>query len=197
MPEEQMTIRKRILHAAQELIAEKEIGAVSSRDIARRAGVGLGSINYHYESRDDLLAQAVLACFRSAAEGYRAVNEPADPETALVRQIFGMLRLLLQFGETGRLALRHKLTRRTFSAERHMLKFISLHYGDGLSPLELKLKSLQLSATVAMAFFNREEFFRYADIDLCDMQETERFVQALVGSVLKKPNGGTKNEAQG
>ena len=197
MPDREESVKDRVLHAAQTLIAEKDIDAVTSRDIAQRAGVGLGSINYHFESRDDLLAQAVLARFRSAAENTRSAGaDAADPKTALTQQLIGMLHLLLQFGETGKFALRHKLTRRTFTAERHMFKFISRYYENfALSPLELKLKAMQLSAAAAMAFFNHEEFFRYADIDLCDARDMTRFVHALVGSVLTKPEGDEKYEA--
>lgn len=192
MPEAEKSVKNRVLHAAQALIGEKGIGAVTSRDIAQRASVGLGSINYHFASRDDLLAQAVQTRFRSAVESLRSKNTgTADPKAALTQQMVSMLNLLVQFGETGKFALRHKLTRHTFNTERHMLKFINQCYeGCALTPLELKLKAMQLSATVTMAFFNREEFFRYADIDLSDSQDAASFVHALVDSVLARPEGG-------
>lgn len=196
MPEAEKSVKNRVLRAAQTLIGEKGIGAVTSRDIARRAGVGLGSINYHFASRDDLLTQAVLARFRSAVEDLRSESAgAADPKGALTQQMIRMLHLLVQFGETGKFALRHKLTRHMFTAERHMLKFISQWYGKSANPLELKLKAMQLSATIVMAFFNQEEFFRYADIDLYDSQDAARFVHALVDSVLIKPEGEGKYEA--
>lgn len=190
------SVKGRVLSAAQQLLDEKFVSAITSRDIAQRAGVGLGSINYHFKSRDELLAQAALSRFRAAAESCRSAdNSAANPKEALGQQIENMLRLVLRLGETGRFALRHRMTSRMFTAERHMLKYISQCYeGCVISPLELKLKALQISAVLAMALFNREQFFHYADIDLCEEHDTKRFVSALLNSVLIIPEGGKAYE---
>ncbi len=183
----QNDLKKRILQAAQDLMEEKDADAITSRDIARRAGVGLGTINYHFKSRDELLSQAVMARFNSAAEELRkSETHTADPKAELTRQLEGMLRTLLQFGDAAKFALKHKITSRGFNAERHMQKLIRQHYeGLRFSELEMNLKAMQLSAVVSMAFFNREEFFRFTDVNLDDAQEVSRFVRTLVDSVLK------------
>ncbi len=172
-------------------MAEKDVDTITSRDIAQRAGAGLGTLNYHFKSRDELLSQAVMARFNAAAQNYRNTKpETDDPKAALTGQIESMLRLLLKFGDAAKFALKHKMTGRGFTAERHMLRLIRQYYeGHGISELEMKLKAMQLSAVVSMAFFNREEFFRYADISLEEAQDVSRFVRALVGSVLSKPKG--------
>lgn len=52
--------RQRLLEAAELLFAEKGLGAVSTREIAREAGQGNHSaVNYHFGSMDNLL-QAIL-----------------------------------------------------------------------------------------------------------------------------------------
>jgi AcrR family transcriptional regulator len=50
--------RSRILRAAIESIVEHGVDAVRLRDIARRAGVSTGMIQYYFESREDLLVEA-------------------------------------------------------------------------------------------------------------------------------------------
>lgn len=51
--------RQALINAAGELAAEQGIGAVTLRAIARRAGENVGSIHYHFGSKDNLL-EAVI-----------------------------------------------------------------------------------------------------------------------------------------
>ncbi|AHH20015.1 transcriptional regulator, TetR family [Nocardia nova SH22a] len=52
-------VRRRILDVTLDLIGEHGIDGVSNRIIARRAGVSLGTLTYHFASRDDLLSEAL------------------------------------------------------------------------------------------------------------------------------------------
>jgi TetR/AcrR family transcriptional regulator, regulator of biofilm formation and stress response len=51
--------RRVIVRAAVELVAEVGLGNVTHRQIARRAGVPLGSTTYYFPSLDDLLVTAL------------------------------------------------------------------------------------------------------------------------------------------
>ena len=48
--------RSRILDVAEELFSEKGFDRVSVRDITKKARVNLASINYHFGSKEDLIA---------------------------------------------------------------------------------------------------------------------------------------------
>ncbi|QFZ20031.1 TetR/AcrR family transcriptional regulator [Saccharothrix syringae] len=79
-----MTVRERLLHAAAELIAEKGWGAVSTRVLAERAGVGPGVVHYHFDSVRSVLVQASVGALRAALAGLPAVLEDAaTPQDAL------------------------------------------------------------------------------------------------------------------
>ncbi len=58
----------RLLAAALESIAEHGLAGATSRDIARRAGTNLQAITYHFGSKDELAAQALLQAFRGWIE---------------------------------------------------------------------------------------------------------------------------------
>jgi len=49
-------IRSRILDVAEELFGERGLDGVSIRDITRKASVNLAAINYHFGSKEDLIA---------------------------------------------------------------------------------------------------------------------------------------------
>src|SRR5688500_11044482 len=48
--------RSRILDVAEELFGERGLDRVSIRDITRKAKVNLAAINYHFGSKEDLIA---------------------------------------------------------------------------------------------------------------------------------------------
>ncbi len=50
-----------IFTAAEKLYAERSFGEVSLRDIVAAAGVNLAAINYHFGSKDELLAELFLS----------------------------------------------------------------------------------------------------------------------------------------
>ncbi|NUT94919.1 MAG: TetR/AcrR family transcriptional regulator [Saccharothrix sp.] len=79
-----MTVRDRLLAAAAELIAEKGWGAVSTRVLADRAGVGSGVVHYHFDSTQAVLVQASVGALRTALAGLPELLESAaDPAAAL------------------------------------------------------------------------------------------------------------------
>lgn len=88
-----MTVPERLLHAAAELIAEKGWGAVSTRMLAERAGVGSGVVHYHFDSTQAVLVQAAVGALRSAVDGLASVLErastPADALTLLLEALDG------------------------------------------------------------------------------------------------------------
>ncbi|HEY6640546.1 helix-turn-helix domain-containing protein [Povalibacter sp.] len=71
--------RDLILAAAEEVFLERGAGA-SLDDVARRAGVGIGTLYRHFPTRDALLSASYSARFLSFAESSRAnSNAERDP----------------------------------------------------------------------------------------------------------------------
>ncbi|UNK43851.1 TetR/AcrR family transcriptional regulator [Luteimonas sp. S4-F44] len=74
--------RERILAAAEAVFLEKGAGA-SLEDVAKRAGVGIGTLYRRFPTREALLAAACSARFVSLAESSRARSTALDPNRAL------------------------------------------------------------------------------------------------------------------
>src|ERR1700751_5642477 len=94
MPSDQT--RTAILAAAERLYAERGFGAVTLRDIVAEANVNLAAVNYHFGSKDELIAELFVT--RSLAlnkerlaelrEGEEAGKGPADI-SAVLRALVG------------------------------------------------------------------------------------------------------------
>ncbi|MFG3116750.1 TetR/AcrR family transcriptional regulator [Streptomyces sp. NPDC048197] len=75
-------VRAQLLAAARELIGELGWTAVSTRNLAERAGVRPGLVHYHFESLQALLRQAVVEEMRRMLDGTTALLTTAANPTA-------------------------------------------------------------------------------------------------------------------
>ena len=71
MPSDQT--RTAILAAAERLYADRGFGDVTLRDIVATAGVNLAAVNYHFGSKDELIAELFVT--RSIATNRERLNE--------------------------------------------------------------------------------------------------------------------------
>jgi AcrR family transcriptional regulator len=69
--------RERILEAAKEVFAEKGADAQMD-DVARRAGVGVGTVYRHFPNKDVLMGELVTQKFSSITEKAREVLDRED-----------------------------------------------------------------------------------------------------------------------
>ncbi len=72
--------RASILDAAERLYADRGFSDVTLRDIVAAAGVNLAAVNYHFGSKDELIAELFVT--RSIATNRERLNELKAAETA-------------------------------------------------------------------------------------------------------------------
>lgn len=90
--------RARVLEVAYETFAAEGLG-VPIDEIARRAGVGAGTVYRHFPTKEDLYRAVVEDRIRSIVDEGRALLASGDPAEAL----FTFLRsMVLQWGATDR-----------------------------------------------------------------------------------------------
>lgn len=105
--------RERLLAAAEEVFLERG-GDSSMEDIAKRAGVGIGTLYRRFPTRESLLAAAYSARFLLLAEASQSRSAQLDPldalraylqdlvvQTSVYRGLAASLGALLQSGSPG------------------------------------------------------------------------------------------------
>ncbi len=88
--------RSAILAAAERLYADRGFGDVTLRDIVAEAGVNLAAVNYHFGSKDELIAELFvtrsIALNRERLTELRAAEEKGDGRAsidAILRALVG------------------------------------------------------------------------------------------------------------
>jgi AcrR family transcriptional regulator len=74
--------RARILAAAEEVFTEQGASA-STEEVARRAGVAIGTVFRHFPAKDDLLRAIMKDLLQRLADEVTALADEGDPSTAL------------------------------------------------------------------------------------------------------------------
>ena len=82
--------RARILAAAEQVFTAKGAGA-STEEVARVAGVGIGTVFRHFPTKEDLLRAIVSAGVARLAEQTQALLADGAPETAFYTFFTGMV----------------------------------------------------------------------------------------------------------
>jgi len=86
--------RIRLLEAAEDVFAEKGYEAATTREICNRAGVrNVGAVNYYFQGKDRLYAEAVKYAMRTCAHGAPFPDWP--PGTPPVRKLREFIRTVM------------------------------------------------------------------------------------------------------
>jgi AcrR family transcriptional regulator len=109
--------REKLLDCAEELYASRGVGAVSLRTIQAAAGLSVGSLRYHFETEDKLVAAVIERRLEPLMARHQSLLDlvSANPDPS-VREVLGALirplvELLIAEPEQGQryLALMHRL----------------------------------------------------------------------------------------
>ncbi|HET7472915.1 MAG TPA: TetR/AcrR family transcriptional regulator [Candidatus Limnocylindrales bacterium] len=71
-------VRDRLLDAAEELLADRQPAAITSRDVARAAGLSDGVLYNHFADKHDLLLAALVRRFDRLTAAYGELEPPDD-----------------------------------------------------------------------------------------------------------------------
>ena len=80
--------RELILEAMKQLMSEVPYKDISVSDIARKAGIGKGSIYYYFESKDEMLHEIIERSYRLAINDYLDSVDSGMPALKKIKHLF-------------------------------------------------------------------------------------------------------------
>ena len=179
--------RNNIVQTVVELLAEVEdVEKITVRQIAARANVGIGLINYHFNSKNELLSIAVAAYMAKKATGYASTSDQQD--STPVETLKSMLQRLYGFAERYEQLIRFSITQNLLNGEMqtplYLIPALKEIFGDEKDEMQLRIIALQILLPIQVTSINPGPFLLYAGIDLRDENQRNQFIDALVDNVL-------------
>ncbi len=180
-----MEARERILAAVQQLLDEGEDPErITVRRIAARAGVGIGTVSYHFRSKDKLVYDAVASRMAGMA-GVLAVGEGSGTARQRLRRFFlETAELALRYSTVFRAQMSYEIIHGDMSICYHITPLLKEHFNGAKSDLEIKLIALQLVSVMQAILLKVEAFHRYSGVDVHNARQREEALDAILDSLL-------------
>lgn len=185
-PNEQDT-RQSIIDAAKELINETaEVEKITIRQIAARAGVGIGLINYHFKSKDNLLSIAIGHNMQKTILSF--TKDSAYSELDPVAKLKALLKELYSLTGDNEKLIRYMLTfdimQGNMQTPLSLVPLLKEIYSEQKSEMQLRILALQIIYPLQVTGLNMAEFHMYSEIDLHDIEQRNRFIDMLVDNLI-------------
>lgn len=180
MREPEATSKQRLIQAATGLLKEvDDVDTVTARQIADRAGVGLGLINYHFQSKENLLHAAVAGIIDGITAQQKPTPMEKDPVQRLIQAIIGVSDFALKHRKFHKLVVMHELQHGTFHAPMRYIPILREIFPTS-SEMDLRLMALQFVTPLQVILLNPEAFRLYAGIDAFDKAQRDQTIERLV-----------------
>lgn len=196
--------RQSIIDAAKAILDEEnDIDTITVRQIAERAGVGTGLINYHFKSKDNLLSIAVGDVMSKTVSDFLQRNlhnnlDPVGKLKVLVKELY------IVAGDNEKL-IKFLLTREIMDGNMqtplYLIPLLRDIFGTSKNDMQLRIIALQILSPIQVTALNCSAFLMYSGINLKDTDQRSRFVDTLIDNLLyktinkgEKPNENRDND---
>lgn len=179
--------RERIFEAAIDLLIEiDDPEMITVRQIADRAGVGIGSINYHFQSKDNLLNEAVSHMIGDQAARWYEPLEGAEnnPVMRLKKLLVDTSNIAYRYEKLSRIAISHALFKGDMEPAQLILPILREIFGKTKEEGELKLIAFQLVTTTQVLFLRDSAFRLYSGINVFDEEQRKKVIETLVQNLI-------------
>jgi AcrR family transcriptional regulator len=185
---EELEPKQRILQSVIALLEETpDPEQITVRQIAGRAGVGTGLINYHFGSKEALFNIVLGHMMEKVAADSPPLpiageGSPAEHIRNLIKRTASVA---LRFPQLGRLLAKQALLSGEYGAERTLLPFLRQHFEGRLSEPEIRLTAIQILAPLQAMAVRAEDVEVFAGLDMYDETVFDAVVDRLVDNVLR------------
>lgn len=194
-----MSSKEAILEATIALINEKEdhMEEITMREIAQRAGVGLGLINYHFENKDKLIEACVERIINGIVEKFRGIGEQTKGRTTFEKlDYLGNMTLtfLFEHQAVSKISILSdmRFPQEADNTQRTIQAFLPLVAECRPDWDEEKVRQMTfcLISCMQLAFLRHEILLKTQGINLKDPRERKAFHTRMLQHIIGTQNAG-------
>lgn len=179
--------KEKIINITMDLIKEKEDPEkITMREIADKAEVGLGLINYHFKNKETLIRIAVDKTMGEL--GLELISpkifKEKDPLERFIKIIKNVSDYAVNYPEIFKTSIRNELVNGSFELERSFIKIFQEIYGDKITELDMKLKAIQIISFFQSILVKDDEFRKFTNINIYNKQERDDLTEKVIKSIL-------------
>lgn len=192
-------IKEKIVNVTIEIIGQCEaVEKVTVRDIAEKAGVGVGLINYHFQTKDNLIDVCVQKIIGDVIKKFDLISQGLNMEPLEKLRYLAKLNcsFLVQNKGISRISILSDInngdnkdskdskdnTSQTIEAYLPLVRNVC---SDKLSDKEIYLMTSIMISAFQSAFMRRDAIMQGLEMDFYDIHHRELIVDMIIDNVIK------------
>ena len=179
--------RENIIRITTELVNEtSDIENITVRQIAERAGVAVGSINYYFSSKDSLLSIAVGKILAEQADEFLKDNTKlyADPVQKLKAMLTELCTTAADKKSLRKFMLTQSIVNGDMQAPLYLVPVLKEIFGDEKDEIELRILALQLLYPLQIGGITPEKLYFYSGLNLDEENARNKLIDLLVDGIV-------------
>ena len=182
--------KERILSTVVELLLDrKDVNQLTTREIARLANVNGASINYYYQSKDNLVLKAVEVVMESMA---KKLFDKDMKEKDQVGRLKTMIKEIAAFSFNNyylsEIAISAELKKGSINTSQIILPLLQDIFKESKTSSELKVMAMQIIAPMQVMFLNASQYKDYLAVDVFNEEVRNELLDKMVDQILKECN---------
>ncbi len=139
-----------------------ELEEITVRKIAEEANVSVGLINYYFDSKDDLLLDAINSIIHTdSRSGTNSLyNSNIDPRRRLQLFLHDLSDLLVDYRQYTNMTIKHELINKGFETA-SFIESVIHEINPEWTIDEVKYLSIQVIVPLQIIFFKEDAFYEY------------------------------------
>ena len=186
--------KERMIKATMELLLSdgQDIARITVRQIAQRANVSVGSISYHFGSKDNLLSAATENAAADMVKNLLQRIECSDisPESRLKAMLKALFNLSVSKEKLAQFVLVQVMQRGRLHAPLYLIPVLKELFQDK-EELGLRILALQLLKPIETATAAPAAFLLYCGVDVYNEDARNQLIDTVVENLLRPSKHGT------
>jgi AcrR family transcriptional regulator len=178
--------KKKLLTATVNLLEVVENPEdITIRKIAETAGVGVGLINYYYESRDQLIHEAISSRMGSVATVMENIEEDViDPVKYLKEMLITMADIGIKDSKMNKYSAEYELVKGDFSLCLYLLPILRRIFNEKKTEVELRLLAIQIIVAFQSIYLRQEAFHMFTGLDIENRCDRELAINMIINNLV-------------
>lgn len=179
------TKEKLITAAMAYLDEEADMEKITVRRLAKRAGVAVGVLNYHFGSKDNLINAAIEMMVSKMASELLQPDTPGltDPIDIIRNMMKRTSTFAAQYPNRAKAMITADLLHGQLQAPTVLIPLLKAAF-PGTDDMKLSLMALQIVLPIQVAAIRSETFCNYCQVNILDEKQRDRVIDLIIDNIV-------------
>ena len=183
-----LATKEKIINTVVDMLHEMDDPSkITIRQIAKRVGIGIGLINYHFQTREALLNIAVVKIMEDTASKLKGIENDKydDPEQKLKDTLKELSDIAIQNSKFLIISTQYELLQGEIQTPLYYIPLLRKICKNQKDESELRIIALQLNSIMQIVFLRSSAFQVYSGIDIYNKLQRDKFIDTCVNNLIK------------